>query len=74
MELLFPGAVFFIIIPILIVTFWALIDILRNDFRGNNTKLIWVLVVLLAGPLGAILYFVIGRQEVIPKNHTHNNF
>ena len=39
----------------------ALIDILKNEFSGNN-KLIWVLVVLLLPFFESILYFIIGNQ------------
>lgn len=51
----------FLIIPII-----ALVDILKNEFTGNN-KLIWVLVVLLSWIIGAILYFFIGRNQKIQK-------
>lgn len=49
------------VIPII-----ALVDILRNDFEGNN-KIIWVIVILLTWLLGAILYYFIGRQQKIDK-------
>ena len=49
------------VIPII-----ALIDILRNDFEGNN-KIIWVIVILLTWLLGAILYYFIGRQQKVEK-------
>ena len=49
----------FLIIPII-----ALVDILKSEFTGNN-KLIWVLVVLLSWIIGAILYFIIGRNQKI---------
>lgn len=49
------------VIPII-----ALVDILRNDFEGNN-KIIWVIVILLTWLLGAILYYFIGRQQKIEK-------
>ena len=44
----------------------ALVDILKNEFEGNN-KLIWVIVILLSWLLGAIIYFFIGRQQKIQK-------
>ncbi|MFV0541447.1 MAG: PLD nuclease N-terminal domain-containing protein [Aestuariibaculum sp.] len=50
------------ILPIII----ALVDILRSKFNENN-KTIWILVVLLAGFIGAILYFLIGREQKIKK-------
>ena len=59
--------IFLIIIPLLlIVPIIALVDILRNEFTGNN-KLIWVLVILLSWIIGAILYFFIGRNQKIKK-------
>lgn len=52
-----------------IATIMALIDIVRNEFSGNN-KMVWVLVVLLANFLGVLLYFVIGRKQKLPAT-TH---
>ena len=49
--------VFLALFPIL-----AIIDIVRNDFKGND-KLIWVLVTLLLPFLGPLLYFIIGRKN-----------
>jgi len=49
------------------VTLVAIIDVLRNEFTENH-KLIWVLVILFLGPLGAILYFFIGKQHKIKPN------
>jgi len=52
----------FFIIPVVI----ALIDILKNEFEGDN-KIVWVLVVLFLGIIGAILYYFIGRKQKIKK-------
>ena len=46
------------------LTIYALVDILKSEFSGNN-KIIWVLVVLLANFFGAILYLFMGRQQKI---------
>jgi hypothetical protein len=43
---------------------WALISVLSNSFNGND-KLIWVLVILFLPYLGALLYFLIGRNKRI---------
>ncbi|MCC4212902.1 PLDc N-terminal domain-containing protein [Leeuwenhoekiella parthenopeia] len=50
--------VFGLILPLI-----ALIDILRNDFKGNNDKIIWVLVVLFFNIIGSMLYFAMGRKQ-----------
>ena len=56
--------VFIGIIPTII----ALIDVLKSDFKGNN-KIVWLLVVLLMNFFGAILYFLIGREQKITTNN-----
>ncbi len=53
----------------IISTVIALVDILRNEFIGNN-KIVWVLVVLLGNFLGAILYFLIGRNQKLGPTST----
>jgi hypothetical protein len=52
---------------ILLLPLLALISVLRNDFQGND-KLIWVLIILLLPFLGAILYFIIGREKRLKRN------
>jgi hypothetical protein len=52
-----------IVVPVfLIIPLIALIDILKSKFEGND-KLIWVLVVLFLGVIGAALYLFIGRKQ-----------
>ncbi|MGE4568772.1 MAG: PLDc N-terminal domain-containing protein [Bacteroidales bacterium] len=53
------GLVLCILLPIA-----AIIDIVRSNFEGNN-KLIWVIVVIAFNFLGALLYFLIGRNQKI---------
>ncbi len=57
--------ILFLLSPIFLAAI-ALIDILKNEFSGNN-KLIWVLVVLFIWIIGPILYFFIGRKQKINK-------
>ena len=53
------GLAFCIFLPVI-----ALIDILKSNFEGSN-KLIWVVVVVGLNFFGAILYFLIGRNQKI---------
>ena len=45
---------------------WAIVDVVKvpddSMFRAGN-KLIWILVVVLAHVIGAIIYFLVGRPE-----------
>ncbi len=45
--------------------FWvcALVDAVRREFPGTNDKLIWVLIILLASWLGALIYWFVGRPK-----------
>jgi hypothetical protein len=43
---------------------WSLVDIIKNDFKGNN-KIIWLLVVLFLSLFGSVLYIAIGRSQKI---------
>ena len=60
---------FFFYILVWVVPFFlivaALIDIIRNQFKRPMDKLVWTLVVLFIAILGAILYFVIGKQQKV---------
>jgi len=51
-----------LILIVIILPIIALIDILKNEFSGNN-KIIWLLLVLIGCFFGALLYFIIGRKQ-----------
>ncbi len=54
------------ILLILLFPILALVDILKSKFDGHN-KLIWVLVVVFTNTIGAILYFLIGKNQKIQE-------
>ena len=47
----------------LALVIWALVDAIKNPALDSNMRLIWVLVILLTGILGAALYLLIGRSK-----------
>jgi len=50
----------------LVLWIWALVDAIRvpeDRFYRAGTKLVWVLVIVLAGGIGAIIYLVVGRPD-----------
>ena len=53
-----------VILP-LILLLWALIDILRSNFKDSITKLVWIIVVIFVPLIGAILYLVLGRSQKV---------
>ncbi|MBC7350097.1 MAG: PLDc_N domain-containing protein [Candidatus Aminicenantes bacterium] len=57
--------ILFLILPLPLFII-ALVDILRNDFPGQE-KIVWLLVVIFLPLLGPILYFIIGRKKRIKQ-------
>ena len=45
----------------------AIVRITKNRFRGENEKLIWLLLVIFVPFIGTVLYFAIGRSKEIKK-------
>jgi len=51
--LLIAGASIFLVV----LWIWMLIDVLKRDFKEENDKIIWVLVVVLTHWIGALIYY-----------------
>lgn len=45
---------------------FALISILKSDFKGND-KIVWLIAVIFVPLIGAIAYFIIGRKQRLAK-------
>jgi len=42
---------------------WMLVDCASNEPSTGNDKLIWILVIVLAGLLGALIYLIARRPQ-----------
>jgi uncharacterized protein YneF (UPF0154 family) len=42
---------------------WMLVDCLSNEPSGGNDKLIWALVIVFTGWIGAAIYFFVRRPQ-----------
>jgi hypothetical protein len=55
------------LIPLIIVELalliFALIDILKRTHMSQNTRIIWILVIIFINVIGPIIYFIFGRKE-----------
>lgn len=47
----------------LIFWIWALIDVIRREFPNPNDKILWIVLIIVLGILGSILYLIIGRRK-----------
>ena len=47
-----------------IIGFWiyTIVDIVKSKFQDETTKIIWLLVVVLLGILGSLIYLIFGRS------------
>jgi len=55
----------FIILGILgtVVWVWMLVDCAKREFKNENDKLLWILVIVLASTVGAIVYYFVVKRE-----------
>jgi uncharacterized membrane protein len=65
-TLLFIGGVFRLIFGILwiVLIVYTLMDLLKSN-KPTNTKLLWLIVILIAPILGSVLYFILGKTDRI---------
>ncbi|MEP6925775.1 MAG: PLDc N-terminal domain-containing protein [Pyrinomonadaceae bacterium] len=61
-QLAYPLCILVFMILNIIVPIVALVDIFRTNFRKENDKAIWVLIVILGGIVGAIIYFLVSGE------------
>ena len=63
-----PGAGFLAMIIIFAIAWFliwlvTIIDIVKSDFKRDADKIVWFLFVMAIAPIGAFLYFLIGRFQ-----------
>lgn len=44
---------------------WMLVDCIQNEAAEDNNRMIWVIVIALAGGIGALVYFFARRPQRI---------
>lgn len=47
----------------LVIWIWALIDVIRRQFTNSNDKTLWLIIVILLGWIGGIVYLIAGRKK-----------
>ncbi|TKC12860.1 hypothetical protein FA048_04385 [Pedobacter polaris] len=57
-------------IPILLIVY-CIVDILRSEFKTGLMKFVFLALVLFAPFLGSIIYLVIRKDYLKPKNSTN---
>ena len=61
--LLLYGLMFLAMLALMALWVWMLVDVIKRDFPQPNEKTMWVLVVILAGWIGAIIYYFMIKRK-----------
>lgn len=61
--LAFAGA--WIILTVILLAFWIwmVVDCAQRNFKENNEKIIWLIVIVLGGWIGALVYYLVIRMS-----------
>ncbi len=55
------------LIPLALLQFgllvWGLIDVVKREHVTGGNKVVWILIIVLVGILGPLIYFIFGRKE-----------
>ncbi len=76
MDLITPGygLVFWQLSGLIYLGIWAyaIFDCVKSDFRDQNQKLIWVILIVFAPILGTLLYLMMSHSTKIKKSFLSN--
>ncbi len=61
----FLALIMLLAISLFLLWLITIIDIVKNDFRRDADKIVWFFFVMILPPIGAFLYFLIGRFQKI---------
>jgi hypothetical protein len=61
-------SVFALTLPLLVFWIWMIVDCASNEPSVGNDKVIWILVIVLAGWIGALIYYFARRPTRIREH------
>ena len=57
------GLVALLGLALFILWIWAIVDVIKSDFKDQMTKLIWIALLIFLPFIGAILYPFVGKNS-----------
>jgi hypothetical protein len=54
-------AVVFILLTVFWI--WMIVDCAKRDFKKENEKVVWILIIVLVGVIGSIIYYFIVKAK-----------
>jgi len=67
--ILFPFMALFALLAfavwVLVIAFWIwmIVDVAKRDFKNDTEKIVWVLIVVLANWVGALVYYFVVKTS-----------
>ncbi len=58
----FAGAMAIVFAILVIFWIWMIIDAAKRDYRNNVEKIVWLVIVVVGGWIGALIYFIVIRS------------
>ncbi|MFH1290837.1 MAG: PLDc N-terminal domain-containing protein [Nanoarchaeota archaeon] len=55
--------IFAIAILSMVLWIWMIVDCAKRKFKNDNDKILWILVIVLAGIIGAIIYYFVVKHK-----------
>ena len=60
--LLLIVGIFFFALPI-----WAIVDIIRSDFKQRDNRLLWIILIVLVPIVGSIIYYFMRDGQKVAR-------
>ncbi len=60
----------FLCVALCIVWIWAIVDVIKSDFKDSAVKFIWIAVLIFIPFVGAIIYPFVGKSTKKPPNES----
>lgn len=59
--------IFFTILTLIVLMsafwIWMIIDCAKRNFKKENDKVVWIIILIFAGVIGAIIYYFVVKKE-----------
>ncbi len=52
-----------VILSLWVFWIWMIVDCVKRNFKNDNDKVVWILVLVFLGILGAIIYFFVIKNK-----------
>jgi len=57
-------------IAIFVFWIWSIVDCVKREFPGDNDKVLWLVIIIILGALGSLIYVIAGRKKGTIKNQS----